>query len=442
VPVTPRNNPPQFTPASRTAQQTPSHLRNVMPAPKRVEANSGRPFRLPLLPSNPPPARDAVQPAGAIDKNLGIGARIAGLFTRGFSRAPTTENRSTSAFIKVEEEPLNVPSGAGSNPLYVGDGENDKDGHNNQGGGDGGEDPERPSPRPYFNSPSPTFSLVAVDSPNHSYRPPSPEPQTDALVFYGFVPETCPDDTIRLDPDLEKFSLCVNKRFRALICLACRYMVLPQNMRGHLMRTHNYKGKEVPAGFGERVQRKYGLVMKLPSVSERIKPIFGLETVKAMHCCPECFRGYSEKRYFIEHLRTLHGGTKYTPFISPAQRLTPQGNSSYFPVIVEPVIAVPKPRGTLETLLGQHTRTDISSEPMEFTKDSHLLSRFLTRSKWTEVVEGLIPKWVRAYVGVATNDEEELKPLSQYTEEWLAETQEIISAQPQPLLNAISAYKT
>jgi hypothetical protein len=286
------------------------------------------------------------------------------------------------------------------------------------------------------------FSLITIGHPPaHQQLSPAQGLESDSPLFHGFVPSTCPEDTVHLDPDLEQFSLCVNQRFRVLICLTCHHVVLPQNILGHLMRTHHFKHNQVPDNLGERLRVKFNLADEVPKISQRIKPVFGLETRRRMYCCPKCFHGYSEPRYFAEHLRTQHEGSKYSPFECPAQRFTPRGNSSYFPVIIEPT-APPDPKSDLELLIAQQISHDLSAQPMQFTEDTHLLNRFLTRSKWTKVVEGLAPKWVRAYVGVPTDDEEDLKSLSKYTQEWLSESEELISREPQPLLNAMCAYKT
>jgi hypothetical protein len=284
--------------------------------------------------------------------------------------------------------------------------------------------------------PALSFPLIHMGSDDERENPPIAE-NWAKLEYDGFIPTTCPADTIDDDPILTAYSLCVNNRYKILICLSCRILVKPSSIRTHLSRTH--KCKKLPKDLIEKIKEKYDLIDTIPIITQTILPVFGLRTLKRMMVCGKCSRGYSTSKSFNDHLYHDHKGEKHRFYLSPMQRFTSAQNSPYFPVMV-PYFLEDGPLSDFEILLAQDSDTDISSEPMEFTQDFHLLSRFLTKSRWTEVVNGLVPKFVRQFVGPVTGDEGNFEDLSIFTQAWLAGCQQLVQEQSNQILKAFSSY--
>ena len=281
-----------------------------------------------------------------------------------------------------------------------------------------------------------SFPLIRIGSDDERENPPTAENLTK-MEYDGFIPTTCPADTIDDDPLLIAYSLCVNNTYKILICLSCRILVKPSSIRTHLSRTH--KCKKLPKDLVAMFKEKYDLIDTIPIITQNILPVFGLRTLKRMMVCSKCSHGYSTAKSFNDHLYHDHKGEKHPFYLSPVQRFTSSQNSPYFPVVV-PYLLEDGPRSDFEILLSQDCNTDISSEPMEFTQDFHLLSRFLTKSRWTEVVNGLVPKFVRQFVGPVTGDEGNFEDLSIFTQAWLAGCQRLVQEQSNQILKAFSSY--
>ncbi|KAF5344444.1 hypothetical protein D9756_011280 [Leucocoprinus leucothites] len=234
--------------------------------------------------------------------------------------------------------------------------------------------------------PSRPRSIPETITPPPDTRPPSPAHDTELAQ----QEENARALTDALQtPLLSTYGLIVNTRYKILVCLKCRSVIDPTNVRKHFQNQH----KDFPTPLDlqdlitEESEECYpGLTNDPARPTEPVHPIDELGPPASNYLlCISCRRCYKNKEIFGKHVcNTDSPGHEVTM----AQRWVQNNSSPWFPVKAPP--AKVNTRITPWMIYEQQRRNETTptDQPAAHTDDFRILHQFLRKERWLEYVEG------------------------------------------------------
>ncbi|KAF5347917.1 hypothetical protein D9756_010117 [Leucocoprinus leucothites] len=190
-------------------------------------------------------------------------------------------------------------------------------------------------------------------------------------------------------PLLNTYGLAVNTKHRILVCLKCRSVIDPTNIRQHFLNQH--KEFATPLDLQDLIaaesEEQYpSLTDAPPRPTEPVNPIEELgPPVMDYLLCTSCRRCYKSKESFGKHTCSSDS-PQYT--ISPAQRWVQNNSSPWFPV--KPLPAKRSTQTTPWVIFKEQHRNETSrtEKPAAQSDDFRVLHQFLKKERWLDYIEG------------------------------------------------------
>ncbi|KAF5344634.1 hypothetical protein D9756_011233 [Leucocoprinus leucothites] len=190
-------------------------------------------------------------------------------------------------------------------------------------------------------------------------------------------------------PLLNRYGLIVNTHYKILVCIDCKSVIDPQDVRQHFLNQH--KGFQTPLDLSQKIHEEAaaeypGLVSKPPEPTEPVDPIdeLGLP-VSNYRLCDSCQRCFKTADTFRKH-DCISETKTYT--LSHAQRWIQNTSSSWFPV--KDVQTQPTRYITPWMIYEEQEREKLSLQNSSAAQsdDIRILHQFLRKERWLQLIEG------------------------------------------------------
>ncbi|EKM74463.1 hypothetical protein AGABI1DRAFT_95620 [Agaricus bisporus var. burnettii JB137-S8] len=194
-----------------------------------------------------------------------------------------------------------------------------------------------------------------------------------------------PPDTLQT-PLLSRYGLIVNKTFKILICLGCRSVVDPGQVRRHFLTHH--KNHPAPPNLQSELEEDAcasypHLTPSPPHPTEPVAPIYGLEDpVPGYRLCNSCKHCFASKKTFDKH---PCGSQDSTWTLTAAQRFVNNTSSPWF--AVQTPIANFNGECDRWAVYQSQQKSTLDTPHHSYSDDFRTLHQFLRKERWLERIE-------------------------------------------------------
>ena len=218
------------------------------------------------------------------------------------------------------------------------------------------------------------------------------------------------DDTL-----LKRTPYIINTKYMVLICTDCRYCIIPDNARAHLLKVHSHC--KVDTTFLEHLNKRFPeLVAETIHPPETIEAVFGLAISHEEYTvCSRCRRGYLNDSTWERHLcRNADANLVGQPthFRSLVQTFFRGPNICYFPIYL-PVLASDGASSCddFDLFKADFQEVAVSDDEIHESEDYRELNQFLLKEGWINHVSGFRSSEL-SLLTCLPKDDEILKPIA------------------------------
>ncbi|KAJ3555709.1 hypothetical protein NP233_g12145 [Leucocoprinus birnbaumii] len=239
--------------------------------------------------------------------------------------------------------------------------------------------------------------------------PPRPSSVAETIDLPFFEEEEIDEgaDTLQT-PLLEAYGLVVKTRHKVLICIECKSVIDPADIRQHFFNQHPLfrTPRDLQTTFNAEANERFPNLYSQPPFPQEtldIIPELG-EPVENYHKCQTCHHCYKNTRNFNKHPCEAENPS-YT--LCLAQRWIQNNNSPWFSVQHPSERPRSPTTSTPWTLYEQQQRESDSKQSSSAaqTDDFRILHQFLRKERWTQLTEGYTHEQLMPLVEYSTLDE-------------------------------------
>ncbi|KAF7783355.1 hypothetical protein Agabi119p4_2731 [Agaricus bisporus var. burnettii] len=187
-------------------------------------------------------------------------------------------------------------------------------------------------------------------------------------------------------PLLRELGLLINTLHQVLVCISCRGIINPHNIREHFFSRHKFLRTRVTLQkeFNEAVLRLYPDLTDKPShPTSPVDPIYGLPAPLSGHIeCATCHHCYMSSVTFGKH---SCDNPRPLPGLTCVQQFRHFSGSPWFPVKAAAVTNSPK---SPWQMYKANSKKDATTESQSTHEDYRIFNQFLYKEGWIQQING------------------------------------------------------
>jgi hypothetical protein len=225
------------------------------------------------------------------------------------------------------------------------------------------------------------------------------------------------DPTTISDEFLQTYGCVVNVTHKILICLECRHIIDPENVRKHMLNKHKEVDhvKDLDDKFRKwAVDHQIHLTFKPEQPKVAVEPIFGLEPPeKNLQLCNNCHRAFQgndqekdKPSPTFSHHKCIAGVPNpqgRSMSITFGQRFLNNNKSPWFPVF-GPLEAVNHQKSAWQSYCEQRASRPPAPTEISLPGEYRILHQFLQKERWIDHVKGKDHNKLVSLVTIRSND--------------------------------------
>ncbi|KAF9440876.1 hypothetical protein P691DRAFT_715436 [Macrolepiota fuliginosa MF-IS2] len=190
-------------------------------------------------------------------------------------------------------------------------------------------------------------------------------------------------------PLLREHALVINTTHQVLICIGCKAVVNPREVRLHFVDHHKgFKSRRtLQKELEDNILHQYPKLTNRPTLpTEPVDPVYGLNPPKPGYMqCTTCNHFYKDNAAFDDHRNCIYPKASTSKF--HVQRFMNHNGSPWFPVNT----STPRPtsiRDPWSSYQQQAHNDDNTTRAQAGTENHRALHQFLHKERWIEHIKG------------------------------------------------------